>query len=93
MNLLNFSDLATKMRQWRHAIHQHPETAYEEFETAKLVGSILKEYGIEIHEKIADTGIVGVIKKGNSDRVVGLRADLDALDLDEFNQFEHRSKI
>ncbi|MCP3673396.1 MAG: amidohydrolase, partial [Gammaproteobacteria bacterium] len=46
-----------------------------------------------IHEKIADTGIVGVIKKGNSDRVVGLRADLDALDLDEFNQFEHRSKI
>jgi len=92
-DLVNFGELAEKMRQWRHQIHQHPETAYEEVNTAKLVTSVLKSFDIEVHENIAETGIVGIIKNGDSDRAIGLRADLDALDLDEFNQFEHRSKI
>ncbi|RLA00889.1 MAG: amidohydrolase [Gammaproteobacteria bacterium] len=91
--MIDFGDLANQMRQWRHQIHQHPETAYEEFETAKLVKTILQSYDIEVHENWATTGLVGVIKGRDSDRVVGLRADLDALDLDELNQFEHRSKI
>ena len=81
------------MQHWRHTIHQHPETAYEEFDTAKLVSSVLRELDIEVHENIAVTGIVGVIKKGNSKRSIGLRADMDALDLDEANAFGHRSKV
>ena len=90
---IKFGEIAELMKKWRHAIHRHPETAYEEFNTAKLVSSVLREQGIEIHENIATTGIVGVIRNGTSKRAVGLRADLDALDLDELNQFEHRSQV
>ena len=91
--IIEFGEIADHMKKWRHAIHKHPETAYEEFNTAKLVSSVLREHGIEIHESIATTGIVGVIRSGTSNRAIGLRADLDALDLDELNQFEHRSQI
>ncbi len=81
------------MKQWRHAIHKHPETAYEEFKTAKLVSSVLKELGYEVYENIAVTGIMGVLKQGHSNRSIGLRADMDALHLNEMNQFAHRSCI
>lgn len=92
-SLVNFGELADRMRQWRHIIHQHPETAYEEFETAKLVTSVLQQAGIEVHNNIAETGIVGILKNGTAKRSIGLRADMDALDLDEANTFQHRSKI
>ncbi len=92
-NGVEFGDLALRMRQWRKAIHQHPETAYEEVVTAQLVSDILTEYGIEHYKNIAETGIVAVLKNGTSNNSIGLRADMDALDLDEENQFSHRSKI
>ncbi len=87
------NDLANRMRQWRRAIHQHPETAYQEHRTAALVASVLREFDIEVHQNIAETGVVGVIGNGSSKQAIGLRADLDALNLDEANQFEHRSKV
>jgi len=86
-------DIVQSMKQWRHSMHKNPETAYEEFDTAKLVSSVLKELAIEVHENIAETGVVGVLKKGNSKRSIGLRADMDALNLEEANQFDHRSQI
>lgn len=78
-----------QMTQWRRHIHAHPETAFEEVATAAFVAARLREFGVdEVHEGIARTGIVAVIRGGNGDdgsgaRAIGLRADLDALDMDE----------
>lgn len=79
------------MRQWRHDIHRHPETAFEEQRTADKVASLLESFGIETHRGIGKTGVVGVLKKGSGPGSIGLRADMDALLIDEQNTFAHRS--
>jgi amidohydrolase len=83
--------LARSMREWRHAIHAHPETAFEEIETAAMVARQLGECGLEVHTGIAQTGVVGVLSCGSSSRAIGLRADMDALHIQEQNDFAHRS--
>jgi len=91
---LDFSTLDTlAMRQWRHEIHAQPETAYEEVNTASLVKQVLSSVGIEVHEGIATTGVVGVLKKGTSERSIGLRADMDALDIHESNDLDYCSQV
>lgn len=73
-----------QMTQWRRHIHAHPETAFEEVGTAAYVVERLRSFGVdEIHEGIARTGVVATIRAGSSDRAIGLRADLDALDMQE----------
>ena len=76
----------------RRDIHMHPELCYQEHRTAKVVADTLRGWGIETHTGIAKTGVVGVIKRGTSDRAIMLRADMDALPMQEENQFEHRSR-
>ncbi|MPS80286.1 MAG: amidohydrolase [Achromobacter sp.] len=76
----------------RRDIHMHPELCYEEHRTAKVVADTLRGWGIETHTGIAKTGVVGVIKRGTSDRAIMLRADMDALPMQEENKFEHRSR-
>jgi hippurate hydrolase len=75
----------------RRDIHAHPELGFDEHRTSEIVAGLLKEWGIEVHRGIAGTGVVGVLKAGSSKRTIGLRADMDALPLQELNQFEHRS--
>jgi amidohydrolase len=77
---------------WRHHLHAHPETAFEEFKTSALVAELLTSFGIEVHTGIAGTGVVGVIPGQSPGPWVGLRADMDALDVQEINDFEHRSR-
>ncbi len=77
----------------RRDIHQHPELRYEEFRTADLVAAKLTEWNIPIHRGMGKTGVVGIIKKGSSSRAIGLRADMDALPMQENNQFPHASKF
>ena len=79
------------MQTWRHDIHRHPELAFEEQRTAARVAELLGEFGLEVHTGIGNTGVVGVLKKGNSERMLGLRADMDALKIQEQNSFEYRS--
>lgn len=76
----------------RRDIHQHPELAYEEVRTADLVAAQLESWGIPVVRNIGVTGVVGTIK-GRSDngRAVGLRADMDALPMQELNSFDHAS--
>lgn len=78
----------------RRDIHAHPELAFAETRTADLVARTLESYGVEIHRGLAGTGVVGLIKgtQGNSSRMVGLRADMDALPMPELNEFPHRSQ-
>lgn len=74
--------------------HQHPEIGFTETRTAKIVAEKLREYGVdEVHEGIGKTGVVGLIKgKGDSARRIGLRADMDALPIDEQTNLPYASK-
>src|SRR5262245_58900614 len=80
-----------EMTAWRRDIHAHPELGFEEHRTSDIVAKKLKEFGGEVHTGIAKTGVVGTIRVGNSPRVVGFRADMDAMPMDELNTFDHRS--
>ena len=75
----------------RRDIHAHPELAFSEDRTADLVAEELERYGVEVHRGIAKTGVVGVIRAGSSQRMIGLRADMDALPLAELNELPHQS--
>jgi hippurate hydrolase len=85
-------DNRARLAALRHDIHAHPELGFEEWRTAEVVARVLREAGIEAHEKLAQTGVVGVLKRGSSPRTIGLRADMDALPLVEQNSFPHRSR-
>lgn len=80
------------MAEIRRDIHAHPELCFEEIRTADLVAQKLTEWGIPIHRGMGKTGVVGILKCGSSDRAIGLRADMDALPMQEFNQFAHASQ-
>ena len=76
----------------RRDIHRHPETAFEEQRTAQIVAEKLESWGIAVHRGLATTGVVGTLKgKRKGQKTVGLRADMDALHLQEKNEFEHAS--
>jgi len=76
----------------RREIHAHPELCFQEVRTADLIAKALTDWGIPIHRGMGTTGVVGIVKNGNSDRAVGLRADIDALPMTEHNHFAHRSQ-
>lgn len=82
-----------EMTGWRRHLHQHPETAFAEFATAKFVAEKLSSFGIEVYQGLAGTGVVGVLRRGTESVLpaIGLRADMDALLIQEENQFEHQS--
>ena len=79
----------------RRDIHAHPELCFEEVRTADVVAQKLTEWGIPIHRGLGNTGVVGIVKGrdgGANGRAIGLRADMDALPMQEFNTFAHASK-
>jgi amidohydrolase len=84
---------AEEIGEIRRDIHAHPETAFEEFRTADIVAEKLTDYGLKVHRGLAKTGVVGTLAVGDSNRAIGLRADLDALDILEENSFDHASTI
>ena len=77
----------------RRDIHAHPELCFEEVRTADIVAQKLTEWGIPVHRGLGKTGVVGIVKAGTSPRAIGLRADMDALPMQEFNTFAHASTI
>ena len=76
---------------WRRDIHQPPELGFQEERTAAKVAVLLQEFGVEVHTGIGTTGVVGVLSKGAGEQAIGLRADIDALPIQEANTFAHRS--
>ena len=90
MNLLTLPFIA-ELTKIRRDIHAHPELAFQEKRTADIVARELTTYGLEVHRGLAQTGVVGVLRKGSSPRAIGLRADMDALPLEEKSQLAHRS--
>ncbi len=77
--------------QLRRDIHRHPELAFEEHRTAELVASRLEAWGYSVHRGMGGTGVVGTLKRGNSQRRLGLRADMDALPIQETTGVEWAS--
>jgi amidohydrolase len=75
----------------RRDIHAHPELAFEENRTSDVVAAKLQEWGLEVTRGLGKTGLVGTLRKGNSLKSIGLRADMDCLPMDETNDFAHRS--
>ena len=73
--------------RWRRDIHAHPELAYCERRTAAVVAERLRRWGIDVDQGLAETGVVGTLTRG-SGPCIGLRADLDALPMEEANTFE-----
>ncbi|CAB3672402.1 M20 aminoacylase family protein [Achromobacter piechaudii] len=84
--------LLRRMQQWRHDLHAHPETAFSEFRTADLVARELERAGAVVHRGLGKTGVVGTFARGDGP-VIGLRADMDALDMQELGEPAHRSSI
>ncbi len=84
-------ELQPELARIRRDIHAHPELGFEEGRTSDLVAAKLAEFGCEVHRGLARTGVVGTIRRGNAPRSIGLRADMDALPIQERNDFAHRS--
>ncbi|WP_342118263.1 M20 aminoacylase family protein [Pseudoduganella sp. OTU4001] len=82
----------SELQQIRRDLHAHPELCYEEVRTAETVAAKLSEWGIPVIRGLGKTGVVGIIKNGTSERAIGLRADMDALPMQEINTFPHASK-
>ncbi|TBU97879.1 amidohydrolase [Stutzerimonas kirkiae] len=80
-----------ELSAWRRHLHQYPEVAFEERRTAQFVADKLASFGIEVHRGLAVTGVVGVLRCGPGP-AIGLRADMDALAIEEANDFPHRSR-
>ncbi len=87
----DLGNLHAEARAWRHDFHRHPELGFREKRTAGIVAELLQGFGLEVHTSIGKTGIVGVLKRGAGADAIGLRADIDALPIQEANTFEHRS--
>ncbi|MBK1657080.1 M20 aminoacylase family protein [Paracraurococcus ruber] len=82
-----------QLTSWRRDFHAHPETGFEEHRTAALVAERLESWGIEVQRGIGRTGLVGTLRSGRGNRAVGLRADMDALDMPEATGLPYASTV
>lgn len=82
--------LLGEVKQWRQQIHSQPELGFKEFKTSSFIVDKLKSFGIEVHQGLGGTGVVGVLENG-SGPTIGIRADIDALPIKEQNDIEHKS--
>jgi len=83
--------LVPEMKTWRHHLHAHPETAFQETATSAFVADKLASFGLEVHTGLAKTGIVAVLRGADGSDAIGLRADMDALDILEQSGVPHAS--
>jgi amidohydrolase len=93
MPIINrIADYAEELTEWRRHIHRNPELGFEEHETAAFVAAKLEAMGISVHRGLAGTGVVGTLTGGSGDGPsIGLRADMDALAMEEHGEHAHRS--
>ena len=94
MPIINrIAEFHSDMTEWRRDLHAHPELSMHEFRTSAMVQEKLKSFGVdEIITGMATTGVVGIIRAGTSDRAIGLRADMDALPIQEETGMDYASQ-
>lgn len=88
----DIQQLHDEMRQWRWHLHQFPETAFEETGTARFIADKLSGFGLDVHQGLGKTGVVATLSAGDGVRKIALRADMDALFIQEQNTFDHKSR-
>ena len=86
------NSLKEQLIKWRHYLHIHPESAMEEFHTSDYLAKELIKMGLEVHRNIAGTGIVANLKVGSGEKVIGLRADMDCINIQEAQDLPHKSQ-
>ena len=87
------ADLHPEVTAWRRDLHRHPEIGFEEVRTARIVAERLREFGVdEVHAGIAGTGVVGIVRGRGDGPMIGLRADMDALPMQERGDRPHKSE-
>ena len=87
----DIQQLHADMRRWRQHLHRYPETAFEETATAQFIADKLTSFGLDVHQGLGKTGVVGTLSAGNGNKKIALRADMDALFIEEQNIFAHKS--
>ncbi len=85
--------MAKEMVEVRHQIHAYPELVFEEHATSDMVEARLKEWGYEVHRGLAGTGVVGSLKRGNGKKRLDIRADMDALPIQEATGLPYASQL
>ncbi|MGZ5052605.1 MAG: M20 aminoacylase family protein [Methylobacter sp.] len=88
----DIEQLHQQMRQWRQYLHQFPETAFEETATAEFIAEKLTGFGLDVHRGLGETGVVATLTAGSGGKKIALRADMDALFIQEQNTFAHKSR-
>lgn len=88
--MLISQELLGEVKQWRKLIHSQPELGFNELKTSAFIVQKLESFGIDVHKGLGGTGVVGTLKNGEGP-IIGLRADMDALPIEEQNSFEHKS--
>jgi amidohydrolase len=91
--MVGISDIVPQMKSWRHYLHAHPETGFEEHRTSAFLAETLASFGLEVHRGIAGTGVVATLRVGTGNRAIGLRADMDALNIQEAGDRPHASQV
>jgi len=89
---LDTLELEREMTAWRHHLHTIPETGFDEKQTAEFVAGALASLGLEVARGIGGTGVVGTLRRGTGERAIGLRADMDALAIQEAGAKAHASR-
>ena len=93
---INLSDILARVKEWRRHLHMHPEPSFQEYETMDFVSTILSSYGISHQKAVAGTGVVAYIAAPHHDPqapCLALRADLDALPIQEQNEVSYKSQV
>ncbi len=95
MNLLveEFKGRSERITGWRHHLHRHPELSLEERNTAKYIADLVRTWGYEVVEGVGQHGIVASLTVGDNGRSIGLRADTDALPIQEDNDLPYKSEV
>ena len=88
-----FTDIESKIIEWRRYFHENPELSNREFKTAEKIATHLKFLGLEVQTKVGKTGVVAILKGNNSGKVIALRADIDALPVSERSDLPFKSKV
>lgn len=88
---LKTGPLHSEMQGWRRDFHAHPELEFDLERTSARVAELLQSFGLEVHRGLGQTGVIGVLQRGNGTRSIGMRSDMDALPISEMNGFGYRS--
>jgi len=90
--MISCTGLPQELTEWRRHLHAYPETGFEEHKTSSFVAEKLESVGLKVTRGVGGTGVVASLRAGRGDRAIGLRADMDALQLQEMNDFAYASR-